>query len=381
MIRHTLLGAALLTGIGLPFATQDEEVTEHVEKLEALGYAESEVILVDEEVDETHEALRALGYVEYATDEDDERHARADEIRRKIEEIRALVQKLEQQGRVEKAAELRRKAEELAAKLHEAAARAAEREQKARVDYEKARQFLESQKGVDVKVLLRGGFTYGSEHEGEAPGPRSKYEEYLEKARQAQHQGDLEAAQDLWRKVAELQAQHGVDYARLAEQYRQHGVDYVKLAEGYRSHAEEYAKAKDAYRQYDDAFRALPTLQEVFERNEPARIHEKEAQDLEWRIHHLHAAAEDLHAGGFPERAQELEHEAQQLHAHLEDVMRDRSHEGGGDLGHRIAVLEDEVHQLRHEVHELRGLVEELRKHIKRNVHTKDGTSVIFGSF
>ena len=386
MIRHTLLGAALLTGIGLPFATQDTADPEVVEGSEPLD----ELLDDPEVVDEIHETLRALGYVEYTVDEEDEHRARADEMRRKIEEIRVLVQKLEQEGRIEKAEQLRRKAEELAAKLQKSAQQAAERahEHEAQARYQKAktryqedvdraqraeqfRQLLENQKGVDVKVLLRGGYTYGSGHEGEEPGPRTDLEAYLKQAQQAQEKGDLEAANDLWRKVAELQAGRST-YDTLIEEYTQHAEQYAKLPEAYREHS---AVLDDAVRQY---WRASAYTDWV--RAQEELPHEQGVEDLERRIHHLHVAAENLHEAGFPDRAQELEREAQELHAHLEDLMRDRSHEGG-DLAHRIAALEDEVHQLRHEVHELRALVEELRERIQEGGHTKGFTSVKFGGF
>lgn len=95
-------------------------------------------------------------------------------------------------------------------------------------------------------------------------------------------------------------------------------------------------------------------------RREGKRSHDSlpRPEEVERRIHHLHAAAENLEqaglhdeAGAFHERAEHLERE---LHEAMERRHGRPPHPGG-----------EELEQLRREVAELRELVHDLRRHVQ----------------
>ena len=89
-------------------------------------------------------------------------------------------------------------------------------------------------------------------------------------------------------------------------------------------------------------------------------------EDLQRRLEHLRAAAENLRAAG-------LDDEARQLMAHAEELMdQDRGHHEV-DFEARAELLESEVIELREEVHDLREEIAEIREFLEDFVTKLEG--------
>ena len=87
------------------------------------------------------------------------------------------------------------------------------------------------------------------------------------------------------------------------------------------------------------------------------RGHDREAEEVERRVHHLREAAKNLAAAGFREQAEQAEREAHEI---AQNFRRERAghHEGHGPSNMELA---EAVEKLQRQVHELGKIVSEMR--------------------
>jgi hypothetical protein len=176
--------------------------------------------------------------------------------------------------------------------------------------------------------------------------------ERFRELRQQEREGDRELQRDALHGRLEAVREGNLQEERAREFYHElqarasEHVEQREALEQYRRLTEERAGELSLWREFED------------------RRGNRRGEELERRIAHLHAATENLHAGGFREMAEKIGQEREELERHLQSMLHEESAHRDGGMQPRIDRLEEEVHELRREVHEMRKMIEELRDHL-----------------
>lgn len=347
MIQHTVTGLALMAGLGFTAANLNETPLAETNPLAAVNSADE----VADKMAAIHQELQHLLLkAEALADEGHEKKAQA---------------------------------------LHERAAQLAERARAMRAHQEEARHaHLEARKQDEKNEALRRILQHPQPRDqmrAEQAAARWLAEaelrrdpannEVMQKLLQHLHDKEVPLAEGegpvevhfeaLFDNVKEHQEffnqvqKNAAEAERHGEEARRH---YFEALESYQENAARYPEVLQRYREADYPApmegTPLPTLDLFFadgKRN-------AEREELERRLHHIHAAAENLHASGLHEKAEEILHEGRGIQEHLHDMIAERNvpyPEPGTQL--RIDALEEQVHALRGEVREMREMIEELR--------------------